>query len=118
MTDLIDVISIYSVLISVCTVMTDFIAVISIYSVLISECTVMTDLIDVISQLLKDQSVLFSGYRMPHPLQPHVELKVQTSKDTTPQRAFGDAVNTLIVGMSDLHTKFNVCICIVEDTSY
>jgi DNA-directed RNA polymerase II subunit RPB11 len=58
-------------------------------------------------QLLDEKSVLFAGYRMPHPLQPRIELKVHTSKESTPQRAFSDALNTLIVSTSDLQTKFN-----------
>ena len=33
--------------------------------------------------LLKNKEVKFAGYRMPHPLETKVEIKVQTVKDNT-----------------------------------
>ncbi|CAE7502329.1 POLR2J [Symbiodinium microadriaticum] len=47
-------------------------------------------------QLLRDPSVRFAGYRMPHPLVDDCHIKVQTmSKRTTPVRAFQDALQDL-----------------------
>ena len=57
-------------------------------------------------QLLNHRSVLFAGYRMPHPLNPEIEIKIQTKKDTTPAKALGDALNTLIVDLGTLKTQF------------
>lgn len=69
-------------------------------------------------QLLKDKSVLFSGYRVPHPLEPKVELKVQTDKDSTPQKVFGDAINGLIVEMSVLQDKLRAEVGRVQGSAY
>jgi len=33
--------------------------------------------------LLKNKEVKFAGYKVPHPLEPKVEIKVQTVKDNT-----------------------------------
>ena len=46
-------------------------------------------------QLLRNDQVLFSGYMMPHPLDYHVVLKVQTTKHSTPVEAVKGAVADL-----------------------
>ena len=46
-------------------------------------------------QLLRDPNVLFAGYRMPHPLEMKMQIKIQTKNTSTPQLALLDAINAL-----------------------
>eukprot|EP01013_Petalomonas_cantuscygni_P038951 TRINITY_DN70206_c0_g1_i1.p2 TRINITY_DN70206_c0_g1~~TRINITY_DN70206_c0_g1_i1.p2 ORF type:complete len:132 (-),score=13.18 TRINITY_DN70206_c0_g1_i1:552-947(-) len=46
--------------------------------------------------LLYDTDVIFAGYRVPHPLNPEVVLKIQTREVITPQQALRRAVERLI----------------------
>ena len=46
-------------------------------------------------QLLRNENVLFSGYMMPHPLEYHVVLKVQTTRKSAPIEAVKGAVEDL-----------------------
>jgi len=47
-----------------------------------------------VSQLLKDPQVLFAGYKVPHPLEHKIVIRVQTTPDYSPQ------VNTHTPGYS------------------
>ena len=47
-------------------------------------------------QLLRDPSVRFSGYKMPHPLFHKFELRVQTNGRQTPSAAVNDALKDLL----------------------
>lgn len=58
-------------------------------------------------QLLKSNNVLFAGYKVPHPLEPHFILKIQTDGSLTPQKALEDACQTLIALVADLKVKFD-----------
>jgi DNA-directed RNA polymerase II subunit RPB11 len=55
----------------------------------------------------ENPSVLYAGYRVPHPLNPLHEIKVQTKKDTTPQRILSDTLSSLIVSTTNLENTFN-----------
>jgi len=46
-------------------------------------------------QLLRDQRVLFAGYRMPHPLINHTLLRVSTVPETSPGEVSADAAEIL-----------------------
>ena len=47
-------------------------------------------------QLLEDREVLFSGYRVQHPLEPAIQVKVQTKSDNPgPVQAVDHALSTL-----------------------
>eukprot|EP00879_Flechtneria_rotunda_P010338 GHRR01010809.1.p2 GENE.GHRR01010809.1~~GHRR01010809.1.p2 ORF type:complete len:166 (+),score=52.94 GHRR01010809.1:419-916(+) len=46
-------------------------------------------------QLHEDESVIFAGYRIPHPLDPVMLVRIQTTDAKTPQQAMHDAVNEL-----------------------
>ena len=46
-------------------------------------------------QLLKDRTVKFSGYKRPHPLEPQIEIKVQTNGEKNPSQAVRDACTEL-----------------------
>lgn len=46
-------------------------------------------------QLLRDEQVLFAGYKIPHPLEHKMEIRVQTASGTTPNEASGRATQGL-----------------------
>jgi DNA-directed RNA polymerase II subunit RPB11 len=46
-------------------------------------------------RLLKDPAVLFAGYRVPHPLNPVVEIKVQTTDVKSPLDVVKETLSAL-----------------------
>ncbi|EJF57369.1 DNA-directed RNA polymerase II [Dichomitus squalens] len=58
------------------------------------------------SQLLGYPSVLFAGYKAPHPLQPHFLLKIQTDGSITPAAILEKACTDLIGMVATLESKF------------
>lgn len=58
------------------------------------------------SQLLSMPQVLFAGYKVPHPLHPYFQIKIQTDGTVTPQAILEQACTKLIGTMSSLETKF------------
>ncbi|KAI6204928.1 DNA-directed RNA polymerase II subunit RPB11 [Aphelenchoides besseyi] len=62
----------------------------------------------VFTQLLKDQRVLFAGYRNPHPLENKIILRVQTTAETTPSDALATAITDLMAELSLLEERFTV----------
>mmetsp|Transcript_5226 Transcript_5226/g.12589 ORF Transcript_5226/g.12589 Transcript_5226/m.12589 type:complete len:205 (-) Transcript_5226:16-630(-) len=46
-------------------------------------------------ELLRDENVLFAGYKVPHPLDHMIELRVQTLPKSSPQQALTRAVRNL-----------------------
>lgn len=50
--------------------------------------------------------VLFAGYKVPHPLHPYFQIKIQTDGTVTPQVILEQACTKLIGTMSSLETKF------------
>lgn len=59
-------------------------------------------------QLLKDPQVLFAGYKVPHPLEHKIVIRVQTTPDYSPQEAFTNAITDLISELSLLEERFKV----------
>uniref|UniRef100_A0A646QF54 DNA-directed RNA polymerase II subunit RPB11 n=1 Tax=Hemiscolopendra marginata TaxID=943146 RepID=A0A646QF54_9MYRI len=57
-------------------------------------------------QLLKDPNVLFAGYKVPHPLEHKIIIRVQTTADYSPQEAFTNAITDLISELSLLEERF------------
>eukprot|EP01098_Paradermamoeba_levis_P017294 TRINITY_DN987_c0_g1_i1.p1 TRINITY_DN987_c0_g1~~TRINITY_DN987_c0_g1_i1.p1 ORF type:complete len:120 (-),score=31.36 TRINITY_DN987_c0_g1_i1:166-525(-) len=57
-------------------------------------------------QLLRDTDVLFAGYRMPHPLEHKIVVKVQTNSKSSPLIAFNRATSELIAELSTIEDKF------------
>uniref|UniRef100_A0A1I7YPS8 Probable DNA-directed RNA polymerase II subunit RPB11 n=1 Tax=Steinernema glaseri TaxID=37863 RepID=A0A1I7YPS8_9BILA len=57
-------------------------------------------------QLLKNKDVLFAGYRVPHPLEHRVDIRVQTTPRTTPIKAFLQALRELQEEVTSLHAQF------------
>lgn len=69
-------------------------------------------------QLHRDPKVLFAGYRIPHPLEPRMLIKVQTAPqqgaDYTPQEAFTNALSCLAGEFSELRGKTLAAIAKLE----
>ena len=57
-------------------------------------------------QLLSYPTVLFAGYKVPHPLQPHFLLKIQTDGSITPAAILEKACTDLIGMVATLESKF------------
>ncbi|XP_030383118.1 DNA-directed RNA polymerase II subunit RPB11-a-like [Scaptodrosophila lebanonensis] len=57
-------------------------------------------------QLFKDPRVLFAGYKMPHPLEYNIVIRVQTAENYSPQEAFIAALRELIKRVSRIEELF------------
>lgn len=58
------------------------------------------------SQLLLDPTVLFAGYKVPHPLENNILLKIQTDEQSNPADAFKRACFFLIGQIQTIKEKF------------
>jgi len=56
-------------------------------------------------QLQSQLNIMFAGYKMPHPLEHHFVLKVQTDKTTTPLEAVQTNIDKLIGDLSLLEER-------------
>lgn len=54
--------------------------------------------------------MLFAGYKVPHPLEHKIVIRVQTTPDYSPQEAFTNAITDLISELSLLEERFRVCV--------
>ncbi|KAE8258661.1 hypothetical protein A4X13_0g1535 [Tilletia indica] len=52
--------------------------------------------------VLNQPSVLFAGYKVPHPLEPRTLVRIQTDGTKTPIQALRDACQTLVASLSNL----------------
>ncbi|EIM20133.1 RNA polymerase Rpb3/Rpb11 dimerization domain-containing protein [Wallemia mellicola] len=64
------------------------------------------------NEISKDKNVVFSGYRVPHPLNPKSEIRVQTLNGTvTPKECLKDAATRLLADcgtfQDELKQEFN-----------
>jgi DNA-directed RNA polymerase II subunit RPB11 len=59
-------------------------------------------------QLLQDEKVLFAGYKMPHPLENHILVKIQTTDETSPEEAMDNSRKKLDDIFHSLETQFQV----------
>lgn len=59
-------------------------------------------------RVAKQPNVTFSGYRVPHPLEPCFELVVHTNKNTNPKSAVASALNDQIADLSILEDRFKM----------
>eukprot|EP00658_Telonema_sp_P-2_P057434 TRINITY_DN458_c0_g1_i4.p1 TRINITY_DN458_c0_g1~~TRINITY_DN458_c0_g1_i4.p1 ORF type:complete len:105 (+),score=24.18 TRINITY_DN458_c0_g1_i4:180-494(+) len=57
-------------------------------------------------QLLRNKKVLFAGYKVPHPLENKVQIRVQTTPDTTPTKVTNHALMDLVSELSRFETAF------------
>jgi DNA-directed RNA polymerase II subunit RPB11 len=62
----------------------------------------------VYSKLLQEPQVIFAGYKIPHPLEHNVIIRVQTTNETKPEAMVAKALNDLITEVGYLRTKFMV----------
>ncbi|KAM1030799.1 hypothetical protein ACFX15_033953 [Malus domestica] len=46
-------------------------------------------------QLHRDENVLFAGYKLPHPLQYKIIVRIHTSSQSSPMQAYNQAINDL-----------------------
>lgn len=54
------------------------------------------------NEIRKNENVIFSGYRVPHPLVPKAEIRVQTKPNTqTPKDALKDAATKLLADVNN-----------------
>jgi len=58
------------------------------------------------AQLLHDDRVIFAAYRVPHPLEHNVVLRVQTDEGYEPKEAVINAANVLLVQLTQLRSNF------------
>lgn len=58
------------------------------------------------SRLLASEHVTFSGYRVPHPLDPKFELRVQTDGEITPKEAVVKACRDIVQDLAELSRQF------------
>lgn len=58
------------------------------------------------AQLLEDKTVIFAGYKVPHPLEPYFLLKVQTNGTISPSQALKNACISVISIVTGLEKKF------------
>ncbi|CAI9103040.1 OLC1v1001457C1 [Oldenlandia corymbosa var. corymbosa] len=57
-------------------------------------------------QLHRDPSVLFAGYKLPHPLQYKIIVRIQTTAQSSPMQAYNQAVNDLDKELDHLKEQF------------
>ncbi|KAA8495877.1 DNA-directed RNA polymerases II, IV and V subunit 11 [Porphyridium purpureum] len=57
-------------------------------------------------QLLRDKNVIFAGYRQPHPLQHHIELRVKVKQPSSLSEE--SPVTALIEAITDLDQELNL----------
>ncbi|KAJ1499808.1 DNA-directed RNA polymerase II core subunit, partial [Coelomomyces lativittatus] len=57
--------------------------------------------------LLKDKRVLFAGYKVPHPLEHLIQVRVQTTDKTTPTQALQTAIESIINEISSIKLHFD-----------
>lgn len=58
------------------------------------------------SRLLSSAHVTFAGYKVPHPLVPEFELRVQTDGDITPKEAVVTACKDIVQDLGELGRQF------------
>jgi len=58
-------------------------------------------------QLLRSPELVFGGYKMPHPLEHSIIVKIQTTPSSSPAQALQDALTGLIAELNTLETRFS-----------
>ncbi|XP_059073123.1 DNA-directed RNA polymerases II, IV and V subunit 11 isoform X3 [Cryptomeria japonica] len=65
-------------------------------------------------QLHRDPNVLFAGYKLPHPLDYKIIVKVQTTSQSSPMQAYNLAINDLDKELDHLKAAVKVYCCIAS----
>eukprot|EP01023_Acetabularia_acetabulum_P042334 TRINITY_DN4173_c0_g2_i1.p2 TRINITY_DN4173_c0_g2~~TRINITY_DN4173_c0_g2_i1.p2 ORF type:complete len:122 (-),score=10.40 TRINITY_DN4173_c0_g2_i1:390-755(-) len=58
-------------------------------------------------QLMEDKRILFAGYRVPHPLEHRLLIKIQTDGSITPAQALDQALADLLGELHHIKQQFN-----------
>ncbi|CAG8957036.1 hypothetical protein HYALB_00000946 [Hymenoscyphus albidus] len=58
------------------------------------------------AHLLKDPHIIFSGYKVPHPLFAKFELRIQTDGEVTPKEALLNCCKSLVTDLAILSREF------------
>ncbi|OVA07572.1 hypothetical protein BVC80_7399g1 [Macleaya cordata] len=58
------------------------------------------------SQLHRDPNVLFAGYKLPHPLQYKIIVRIHTTSQSSPMQAYNQAINDLAKELNHLKSAF------------
>ena len=61
-----------------------------------------------VRQLLNDPQVLFAGYKVPHPLENYIVVKIQTTHNSDPYDALIRAIRALKSEIRTIESKFQV----------
>jgi DNA-directed RNA polymerase II subunit RPB11 len=61
-----------------------------------------------------DPDVVFAGYRIPHPLEPLMEVRVQTTARKTPVAAVSEALERLTVEVDALSRQFEASVAALQ----
>ncbi|KAF6143225.1 hypothetical protein GIB67_039008 [Kingdonia uniflora] len=59
-------------------------------------------------QLHRDPNVLFAGYKLPHPLQYKIIVRIHTSSQSSPMQAYNQSINDLDKELNYLKAGFEV----------
>ncbi|GAA0156769.1 DNA-directed RNA polymerase [Lithospermum erythrorhizon] len=57
-------------------------------------------------QLHSDPNVLFAGYKLPHPLQYKIIVRIHTTSQSSPMQAYNQAINDLDKELDHLKSAF------------
>lgn len=57
-------------------------------------------------QLHKDPNVLFAGYKLPHPLQYKIIIRIHTTSQSSPMQAYNQSINDLDKELDTLKSGF------------
>lgn len=58
------------------------------------------------TELLENNNIVFSGYRIPHPLKPYLHIKIKTKSNTTPQNELKKTITILQNKISSIRKSF------------
>ncbi|KAK0574904.1 hypothetical protein LWI29_030675 [Acer saccharum] len=59
-------------------------------------------------QLHRDENVLFAGYKLPHPLQYKIIVRIHTASQSSPMQAYNQAINDLDKELDTLKTHLRL----------
>ena len=58
-------------------------------------------------KLLQDQTVVFAAYRIPHPMEHVMHLRVQTNGEKSPAQALVDAIDGVVGEFDKIQDEFD-----------
>ncbi|CAD6965013.1 unnamed protein product, partial [Tilletia laevis] len=66
--------------------------------------------------VLNQPSVLFAGYKVPHPLEPRTLVRIQTDGSKTPIQALRDACQALVASLNTLQHTWSDEVRLIRST--